>query len=41
VTEVAPLSPPMIRVKYTGFAVPVKLAPVAFAWNVYARCPWA
>jgi hypothetical protein len=38
-TEVAPLSPPMIRVAYTGFVVPVKLAPVAFAWNVYCKVP--
>ena len=30
-TEVAPLSPPMIKVAYTVFVVPVKLAPVAFA----------
>ena len=36
-TEVAPLSPPMIRVTYTGFVVPVKLAPVAFAWNAYCN----
>ena len=38
-TEVAPLSPPMIRVTYTGFVVPVKFAPVAFAWNAYCSVP--
>jgi hypothetical protein len=43
VTEVAPLllllklPPPMARVAYTVFVVPIKLAPVAFAWNVYCR----
>ena len=35
--DVAPLSLPMIRVEYTSFLVPVRLAPVAFAWNVYCR----
>ena len=34
-TEVAPLSPPTIRVRYTGFVVSVKLTPVAFAWKAY------
>jgi hypothetical protein len=38
-TEVAPLSPPMIKVTYIGFVVPVKLAPVADAWNVYRKVP--
>ena len=38
-TEVAPLSPPMIRVTYIGFVVPVKLAPVADAWNAYRKVP--
>jgi hypothetical protein len=29
---------PMIRVTYTGFLVPVRLAPaVAFAWNMYCK----
>jgi hypothetical protein len=39
VTEVAPLSSPMVRVTYTGFLVPAKLGPVAFAWNVYRSVP--
>jgi hypothetical protein len=38
-TEVAPLSPPMVRVTYTGFLVPVKLAPVADALNAYRSVP--
>ena len=39
VTEVAPLSPRIIRVTYTMFLVPVKLAPLAFAWNAYCKVP--
>jgi hypothetical protein len=39
VTEVAPLSPPMIRVTYTVFTVPAKLACRAFAWNAYCKVP--
>src|ERR1700720_4459624 len=38
-TDVVPLSPPMIKVAYTVFVVPVKLAPVAFAWNAYRSVP--
>ena len=38
-TEVAPLSSPMIRVTYTWFLVPVKLAPVAVTWKAYRRMP--
>src|ERR1700730_6210047 len=29
----------MVRVTYTGFWVPVKLAPTALAWNAYCRVP--
>jgi hypothetical protein len=39
VTDVAPLSPPLIKVAYTVFVVPVKLAQVAFAWNAYRKVP--
>jgi len=31
VTEVVPLSSPMVSVAYTLFLVPAKLAPIAFA----------
>jgi len=35
VTEVVPVSPPMVSVTCTGFLVPVKSAPFAFAWKAY------
>ena len=38
-TEVVPLSTPMLSLTVTGFVVPVKLARTALAWNAYRRVP--
>jgi len=38
-TELVPLSPPMVRLTCTGFMVPVKLAPLASASNAYRKVP--
>src|ERR1700726_4010449 len=39
VTEVVPLSPPMVSITCTGCLVPAKLAPLASASNAYRKVP--